>query len=305
MKKITVTIGIPAFNEEGNIVHLLESIYRQQGKLFNIQEILVISDGSTDKTEELVQTFSKTHKRVKLIADRNRTGKSERLNTLYRIAQGEFILSLDADVFLKNDDVIEKLVGKVAKNTNVVGARFIPVPQSTFMGKLSVISYESFEDAFLNLKNGCNIYSLVGGAQLIRTSFAKKVTYPRKTISDQNYLYAQAIQGNAQGYSFAQDAEVWTRTVSTFHDWRVLGVRSTIEDKQSLRRNVGNQIMKEYYMPRNIFAKSLIKFFFKHPVLTVGSVIMNLYIRLFPYTKSKPKNGKWELTLSSKIGILM
>lgn len=305
MKKTSITIGIPAYNEEGNIVHLLESIYRQRGRHFSIWEVLVISDGSTDKTEELVQVFAKKHKKVKLIADGVRTGKSERLNTLYRKARGEFILSLDADVVLKKPDTIEQLLKKVKLSTTVVGARFIPVPQKTFMGKLSVISYTSFEDAFMKLKNGRNIYSLVGGAQLIRTSFARKITYPKKTISDQNYLYARAIQGNARGYAFARTAEVWTRTVSTFHDWRVLGVRSTIEDKKSLRKSMGDEIVKEYYMPRNIFAKSLIKFFFKHPILTVGSVIMNIYIRKFPYNASKPKNGKWELTLSSKIGILM
>ena len=304
MKKPTLTIGIPVFNEESNIINLLTSIIKQGGTNYTLKEILVLNDGSSDGTAWVVSDFAKSHKKVHLIEDGKRVGKSERLNTLYQVAKSEFILSLDGDVYLRRTDVIEELFKKMKKNILLVGARFIPVPQKTFMGKLSVISYKSFEDAVMQLNNGNNIYSMVGGAQLIRASFAKTVDYPKKTASDQNYLFANATLKDAKSYVFAKNAEVYTRTVSTFHDWRVLGVRSTSEDKASLRRNMGDKVMEQYYMPRKYLVKSLLKFFMKSPIYTTGSVLMNIYIRTFPYS-TKPKNGKWELTLSSKIGILL
>ncbi len=304
MKKPTLTIGIPVYNEESNIINLLTSIIKQGGTNYTLKEILVLNDGSSDGTAWVVSDFAKSHKKVHLIEDGKRVGKSERLNRLYQVAKSEFILSLDGDVYLRRTDVIDELFKKMKKNILLVGARFIPVPQKTFMGKLSVISYKSFEDAVMQLNNGNNIYSMVGGAQLIRASFAKTVVYPKKTVSDQNYLFASAALKDVKSYVFAKNAEVYTRTVSTFHDWRVLGVRSTSEDKASLRRNMGDKVMEQYYMPRKYLVKSLLKFFMKSPIYTTGSVLMNIYIRTFPYS-TKPKNGKWELTLSSKIGILL
>ena len=187
MKK-SISVIIPAYNEEKNIINLLGSICRQKETNFILKEILVLSDGSKDNTELLVSKYARRHKKVRLLADGKRVGKSERLNQLYRLSKSDFLLSLDADVVLKKSTTISELVKKMAKSTDIVGARFIPVPQNSFMGKLSIISYLSFEDAFLKLNNGNNIYSLVGGAHLIRVSFAKNVIYPRKTIYNQNYL---------------------------------------------------------------------------------------------------------------------
>ncbi len=95
------------------------------------------------------------------------------------------------------------------------------------------------------------------------------------------------------------------RTVSTFHDWRVLGVRSTMSDKASISSYFGSEVLREYKMPKKILIQSMAKFFIKSPILTAGSVLMNIYIRIFPYKRSVPENGIWELTLSSKIGILL
>ncbi len=305
MKKVTITVAIPVLNEERNILNLLESIYRQKGSNFSIKEILVLDDGSHDGTKDVVRDFANQHPNISLLADGRRKGKAQRLNELYRIATGDFILSLDGDVVLKNTDTIKNLVEKIEKNVNVVGARFIPVHQKSFFGILSNYSYESFEDAVMKLNRGNNIYSLMGAAQLVRTEFARNIFYPKNTISDQNYLYAKATQNNKNGYVFCKKAEVYMRTVSTLHDWRVLGLRSTTEDKKSVRQTIGEEIMKEYYMPRRLLLGSTIKFFLKNPVYTTGSVAMNLFIRLFPLRKAASKNGKWELTFSSKIGIFM
>jgi len=55
MKKlITVSIGIPAYNEEANIGKLLSSLIKQKEAGFIIKEIIVVSDQSTDKTDEIV-----------------------------------------------------------------------------------------------------------------------------------------------------------------------------------------------------------------------------------------------------------
>ena len=57
--KPTVTVAISAYNEEGNINYFLKSVIKQKIKNFTLKKILVISDGSTDKTVmKMEPTFS-------------------------------------------------------------------------------------------------------------------------------------------------------------------------------------------------------------------------------------------------------
>lgn len=306
MKKLTLTIGIPAHNEELNIGALLSSILKQEHRNFTLRKVYVYCDGCEDNTARVVKTFTKKSKKIIVVNDRKRHGKAYRLNQIYRKTTTDLLLTLDADLVLEGNLEIEKMVDAISKNEaiNVVGARFIPVPQKTFWGKISVLSYQSFEDAALKLKNGNNFYTLVGGASLLKASFAHSFKYPYGVVSDQNYLYAMAIRDGKNGYKLAKSAHVLMRTVGTFHDWRVLGVRSTTTDKENVMSFFGKDIMADYTMPKHLFAKSLLKFFFKHPILTTGSIVMNIYIRLFPYMEYTPANGMWEMTVSSKLGMM-
>lgn len=304
LNKTTLSIGIPAYNEAGNIINILTALYSQSSEYYVLEKIIIIPDGCTDNTEDLVREFAKTHKEVDLYSDGKRVGKAARLNEIYKETTSDFLLSIDADVLPKSPNYIDLLVKGLIDNpkTNVTCGRFIPVKHSNLWGSLSNYSYYTFEDAILKLNNGNNIYALMGAAHMVRMSFGKTLHFPKGTISDQNRLYVLATQNNPHGFLLVKNAEIYMRTVSTFYDWRVLGVRSTSTDKENLVRFFGPDVMKIYYMPRKLLIPSLFKYFFKNPILTTGSVVMNIYIRKFPYKVSTPKNGIWETTTSSKTG---
>ena len=89
----TITVLIAAFNEEANIgktiISMLESNYPSD-KL----EIIISSDASTDKTDEIVRSFN--NKGVKLHRMKSRSGKFEAQKQAFKLAQGEIILLADA-----------------------------------------------------------------------------------------------------------------------------------------------------------------------------------------------------------------
>ena len=62
MKKIDVSIGIMAYNEERNIGKLLNILLNQRLKTTHISEIVVVSSGSTDKTDSIVKNAAKKNK---------------------------------------------------------------------------------------------------------------------------------------------------------------------------------------------------------------------------------------------------
>jgi len=297
----TVTIGIPAHNEEQNIQQLLKTLVNQKGD-FTLEKILVICDGCTDSTEKKVKEFSKKFPLVKVLNDHQRLGKASRLNQMYEKNTSDFLCTFDGDILMDRDCEVDLMVKEILKSprTNVVAARLIPLPAQGLVEHFSVVSFLSFEDAILRLNNGNNYYSLIGCASLLRGSFAKKVKYPTDVISDMNYLYTLAIKNNPEGVRLARDSRIIFRTVSTLHDWRVLGQRAVKEDKQNLTKFFGKQVLVEYNMPKSISVTSQLKWFLKSPVYMTGSILLNIFIRLFPLQKSAPKNGIWEDARSSK-----
>ena len=64
-KKLSVSVGIPALNEELNIKQLLTAILRQEEDSFVLREIIVVSDGSTDETVALAKSIK--DKRIRVI----------------------------------------------------------------------------------------------------------------------------------------------------------------------------------------------------------------------------------------------
>lgn len=303
-KKPTLTIGIPAHNEAANIVNLLQTLIAQSLKMYQLKRIIVICDGCTDNTEELVEAVAKKHPIIKVVGGEKRTGKAAALNKIYTLATTDLLLTLDADTLPQNNSFIDTLVKGLTENpqARVAGPRHVPVKTNTLMGKFAEYSYLSLEDAFLQINNGNNFYSMMCGA-LMKKKLYTSFTYPKGTLSDQCYLFAKATEDNSDGFVLVSEAHLLFRTVTTFADWRLLSTRSVVGDKADVVHHFGEEILSRYSMPKQLYATSLIKWFFKNPLYLTGAVIMNILIRVFPYTKSLPSNGQWEATASSKQAI--
>lgn len=93
-----ISVIIPAYNAEKTIYKCLRSI--MGGGYFNI-EVIVINDGSTDRTEEIVKNITKDDRRVRLITQTN-AGVAEARNTGLRNAKGKYIAWCDADDWVES-----------------------------------------------------------------------------------------------------------------------------------------------------------------------------------------------------------
>jgi len=118
-----VSVIVPAYNEEKVIVNTIRSLVTQvyPGEL----EVVVVDDGSPDRTLEVAQAAFGSHPRVTLLRKAN-GGKASALNFGLRHAHGEIVICLDADtVFAPNTvgELVEPLhdprVGAVAGNAKV------------------------------------------------------------------------------------------------------------------------------------------------------------------------------------------
>ncbi len=108
---VTVDIVIPAFNEGGCIEGVLhDMVMARQDDWFQIQNIYVISDASTDQTDGIVQQMVARDGRVKLLRKPERKGKQDSINLAFSLTNADVIVFIDADVRLASEDSIRKLV---------------------------------------------------------------------------------------------------------------------------------------------------------------------------------------------------
>ena len=91
-----VSIIIPIYNSENYIIDTLESCTSQTYK--NI-EVIVVDDGSKDKSYSTVANFISTHPQIKLMKQKN-GGASRARNLGLKHSNGDYVMYLDADDFM-------------------------------------------------------------------------------------------------------------------------------------------------------------------------------------------------------------
>jgi len=93
----SISVFLPAFNEQENIRECVLSVKRYLAKRFKDYEILVISDGSIDNTNKIVEEIAQNDKRIKLFARRKKLGYGAGLRAGFAHSSKELIFYTDSD----------------------------------------------------------------------------------------------------------------------------------------------------------------------------------------------------------------
>jgi len=192
----TISVIIPAYNEEESIVHSVSSVLSNNYPQEKIQ-IIVVNDGSTDKTEQVIKDFVLNHGigNVTIVSQENK-GKAHALNNgIKNFAIGELIMCLDADSYLANDALIraityfeDKKIMAVAANTKIAKTN----------GIINLIQVFEYIIAY-QIKRSLTIFSIeyiIGGVgSTFRKSFLEKIDfYDTDTITEDIDLTMKILQ---------------------------------------------------------------------------------------------------------------
>jgi glycosyltransferase involved in cell wall biosynthesis len=113
IKKNTISVIVPVFNDEKRIARCIQSVINQRG--INI-ELIIIDDGSNDTSAQIADSYALNDKRIKVIKSANK-GPSAARNIGIRHSIGEFIFFLDSDDYLRKNTLVY-LLDKI-KTSNV------------------------------------------------------------------------------------------------------------------------------------------------------------------------------------------
>ncbi|QOJ29513.1 MAG: glycosyltransferase [Ignavibacteriales bacterium] len=125
---IFVSVIVPARNEEGNIGACIESLLSQKYPVY-LFEIIIVNDGSEDRTKQIVSEYQKIDSRIIVTDSRNDIalppGKSCALESGIRLAKGDIILNTDADCIVP-EDWISSLVSYYHNRVSMVNGVTLP-----------------------------------------------------------------------------------------------------------------------------------------------------------------------------------
>lgn len=277
MKKPSVSVGIPAYNEEANIGHLLREIIAQRQSNFRLKEIIIISDGSTDGTVGEVKKFKDN--RINLVIGESRIGQAARQNEIIRRYKGDILVIVEADTLPVDSYFVENLIDpfkrKGRSNIGITYGTAIPLPPRNFFEKIMCFKDNLKERIYQeaidenSLHDGCSGHS----GRAFSRKFVQKLDWPNDVPED-TYSF---LLCNQMGYEILNtpEARMHFRLVGNFKDYS-RQYSKYIRGKNSLSRYfLLNRVITNYHIPILRVLKEAIKAAVRDPVM------MFLYICVF------------------------
>ncbi len=119
-----ISILVAAFNEEEIIAEKIESIYQSNYDI-NKFELFIGSDNSTDKTNQIVQSFADKHPNLTFVSYSERRGKQNVINDLFQLSTGSILILTDANVIFDTHTLKEIARPFSDKNIGLVDTNMI------------------------------------------------------------------------------------------------------------------------------------------------------------------------------------
>lgn len=185
---LTAGIGVCAYNEEKNIGFLLERLLKQKiSKDFIVKEIVVVASGCTDRTEDIVKEVSKKDKRVRLISEKYRTGKSHAVNILLKNIKSDIFILENGDTLPLNNSTINNiLLPFLDEKIGIVGGHPVPTNKyDTIAGFINNLIWELHHQISL-------IDPKMGEITAFRTRLVKRI--PEDSVVDDASIEAVATK---------------------------------------------------------------------------------------------------------------
>ncbi|TAL62347.1 MAG: glycosyltransferase family 2 protein [Bacteroidetes bacterium] len=192
MKKLSIVI--PAYNEKVMIEKVIESVEKQKVPGWE-KEIIIVDDGSTDGTEEVLKKFAKKYT---IILQKVNQGKGAALQEGFKQATGELIIIQDADFEYTPRDYEQLLYPFENTRVHVVyGSRFLGSHLSTmFLYALG----NKFVTFLTNILYNSNITDMETGYKVFRRSILTDFTLRAKRFDFEPEFTAKVLKHGYQIY---------------------------------------------------------------------------------------------------------
>ncbi|MCM1003214.1 MAG: glycosyltransferase [Candidatus Gastranaerophilales bacterium] len=266
---MNVSIIVPAYNVENYIGECLNSLINQS---FKNLEIIIVDDGSTDRTREIILEFAQKDSRIKFIAQNN-AGPSAARNKALQNASGEYIAFIDADDYIAKD-YIEKLYDAVVKHNCDIAVTSM-IRAGKYSNKLK-LNYKNLE-VLQTLDEKINICGVPRFCYVCGKLFKKDII--------KNFLFYEGV--------YFEDVLWLPQVLKNSH--KLVTVPDTCYYYRVNYNSIVKTLPSKQKQRDHFYAKKFITKFFKNNNLPLSEKYKNItkrtfYLSKLPLLKIKEKN---------------
>ena len=203
-----VTAAVCAYNEAANVGRLLRVLLERDGDL--LDEVVVVSSGSTDGTDEIVRAAAGKWPKVRLITEERRRGKARAVNLALGQASGGLVLLIDADCLPAEGALAAMLAHFEDELVGGVGARnVVQNRRESWVARMAGVLWD--------LHHQVNLLRPVLGGDVV--AFRNSVpSIPEATVND-DYAIEAALKAQGLRIDYEPRAAVLMRAPSTLSDY--------------------------------------------------------------------------------------
>jgi len=169
IKKPAISIVIPVFNEEKAVKSTVMDLIKVFKKEKNPYEIVIVNDGSVDKSEKLSKSLVIKNRHISLISHTRNQGYGATLKTGIKVAKFDWILIIDADGTYSIKE-IPTLIKYLPNYDMVVGARIKRGANISFSRKLA----KKIINLLILFLTGAKILDINSGMRIFRKDLARE-----------------------------------------------------------------------------------------------------------------------------------
>ncbi len=168
--KDLISVLVPMYNTENTIARCIKSILNQT---YTNLEVVLLNDGSKDKTYEIAESFAKLDSRIKLFTKENEKNISITRNFLLNKFTGKYVVWVDSDDVLhkKYVETLYKSITKTNADCAVCGFSLkfhnSPLIKNPFSRTKLILKENIFEKVILNHKVGFSLWNKMYKAELL------------------------------------------------------------------------------------------------------------------------------------------
>jgi len=169
----SISIVIPVYNEEKFIKKTIDEVLKSDTLKLK-KEIIIVDDGSEDKTPQILKRIAKNNKNIKVISKINE-GKGSALKKGFKTASGDVVLIQDADLEYNPDDYPKLLKPFMENDADVVyGSRLVTAaPHRVLYFWHSVVN--KLLTMYSNMLTNLNLTDMGTGYKVFRGEIIRKL----------------------------------------------------------------------------------------------------------------------------------
>jgi len=239
-----ISLIVPCYNEEANIQKgVLDRIANFAIANSDFAEVLIVDDGSTDSSKELIKkNYLPKFKKLKLI-ENNHRGKAYSVIEGIKQAKESYVMFSDIDLATPLEESA-KLISEIKNDFDIViGSRSTTRKGAPFLRKVMAVGFIVVRNMVLGLKN---IRDTQCGFKLFKTDVAQKIIKNMKLFDRKNEVRGSSVSAafdieflflaNKMGYTIKEVPVTWrhveTKNVTFIHD-----VLETLRDIAKIKWN--------------------------------------------------------------------